>query len=111
MLMMDSNEQLQEGKPLHDFMVKNDLVDAIEQINPTLRDNKTYLDGTKRIDHIFLSPEMVEIAVKAGHHLFHQHFILDHKGVYIQFSAKQFFNDPTEDQTYFSYRGLKLSKR
>ena len=110
-LMMDSNEKLEVGKPLYDFMVGNDLMDAMEQLNPSAINDKTYLEGSKRIDHIFLTPDLAEIALKAGHHPFHQYFISDHKGIYIQFQAKDFFDDPTVDQTFFSYRGLQMDKR
>ena len=53
-LMMDSNESLERGNSLHDFLIDHNLVDAISYLNPTLKNDKTYLYGSKRIDHIFL---------------------------------------------------------
>ena len=32
------------------------------------------------------------MVVKVGHHQFDQHFVSDHKGVYIQFVAGEFFD-------------------
>ena len=64
-------------------MIDNNLIDAIGQLNPSWSEDKTYIDGSKRIDHIFISPGLAEIALKAGHHLFHLHFISDHKEIYI----------------------------
>ena len=109
--MMDSNEQFEDVKPLHRFMIDNNLIDAIGQLNPSWSEDKTYIDGSKRIDHIFISPDLAEIALKAGHHPIHQHFISDHKGIYIQFQAKDFFDDPSIDQTFYSFRGLQLNKQ
>ena len=43
----------------------------------------SYLYGYKRIDYTFVSPTLAEFTIKAGHHQFHQHFITDHKRVYL----------------------------
>ena len=111
LLMMDSNEELKYGSQLHNFTLQNNLVDAIETLNPAYKDDKTYIHGSTRIDHIFLSPELAEIALKAGHHQFHQHFMTDHKGVYVHFHADDFFESPKIDKTHFSFRALRLDRR
>ena len=90
-ILMDSNEELKEGNPLHQFMTSTNLVDAITVLNPDLTNDKTYIDGNKRIDHIFLSPNLANIAIRAGHHQFHQYVISDHKGVYVHFRTSELF--------------------
>ena len=72
--MMDSDIKLLQGNSLHNFMTNNNLIDAISTLNPALQEDKTFLHGSKRIDHIFITQELDKIATKAGHHLFHQHF-------------------------------------
>ena len=73
--------------------------------------DETYLDGSKEIDHIFLSPSLADVALKAGHHKFHQHFISDHRGIYIHFKVKDLFDMSTFDTTPFAYRELKMEDR
>ena len=72
---------------LADFLLDCNLVDSVSLLNLDLKLHPTYLWGSKRIDYIFVMPALAEVALKAGHHQFHQHFISDHKGVYIQFRA------------------------
>ena len=54
---------------------------------------------------------MATIAIKAGHHQFHQHFISDHKGVYIHFKANDLFDNQKIDRSQASYRRLRLGRR
>ena len=110
-LMMDSNESLERGNPLHDFLIDHSLVDAISYLNPSLKNDKTYLYGFKQIDHIFLSPELAYVALKAGHHQFYQHFVTDYKGVYIHFKVRDLFEEEKIDSTKFAFRELQLENR
>ena len=110
-IMMDSNEKLEDGNSLHNFVSNNNLTDAVGYLNPTLQNDKTYLNGSKRIDHIFLSPELADKAIKAGHHQFHQYFVTDHKGVYIHFKVKDLFEEEKIDSTNFAFRELQLENR
>ena len=80
-------------------------------MNPDLETDPTYLWGSKRIDYILVSPPLVEVAVKAGHHQYHQHFISDHKGAYIQFHAGDIFETATVDKSHASYRRLRMGRR
>ena len=77
--MADMNACIGANGDLQDLCTDNDLVNSIRLLNPTLLLDKTYLHGSKRIDYIFLSAALSEIAVKAGHHHFDQYFISDHK--------------------------------
>ena len=82
-----SNNLLPSEVPGHHFVTNNNLIDAIATLNPALQQDKTFLHSSKQIDHIFITPELVEIVTKAGHHHFHQHFALDHKGIYLHFKV------------------------
>ena len=92
-------------------MINNGLVDAISHLNPTLQKDKTYLDDSKRIDHIFLSSDLADLALKAGYLQFHQHFVTDHKGEYIHFKVKDLFDEAKIDTTPFAFRELQLENR
>ena len=52
----------------------NNLVDSVSLLNPDLEKDPTYLWGSKRIDYIFVTPVLAEVALKAEHHQFHQYF-------------------------------------
>ena len=110
-LMMDLNKELVQGNPLHFFTTHNNLIDAVATLNPALKNDKTFLHGSKRIDHIFITPELAEIATKAGHHHFHQHFASDHKGIYLHFKVGDLFESPKIDRSHFSHRNLQLQRR
>ena len=110
-LMADMNEATGEKGRLTDFIMECNLIDTVALLNPELEKDPTYLWGKKRIDYILVSPALAEIALKAGHHQFHQYFITDHKGVYIRFRAQDLFDTHSMDKTHKSYRRLRLGRR
>ena len=110
-LMADMNEYIGDTKDLYDFCQHNNLIDTVSLLNPDLMEDPTYLWGSKRIDYILVSPPLAELALKAGHHQYHQHFISDHKGVYIQFNAGDIFDTATVDKSHASYRRLRMGRR
>ena len=75
-----------------------------------MENDPIYLWGSKRIDYILMSPALAEVAVKAGHHHFNQHFISNHKEVYIQFKVDDLFDVDLMDKSNESYRRLKLGR-
>ena len=109
--MADMNEFIGEKKALHIFCQTTNLIDSISLLNPDLHSDPTYLWGKKRIDYILISPSLAEVAVKAGHHTYHQHFISDHKGLYIQFKASDLFDTATMDKSHAAYRRLRMGRR
>ena len=80
-------------------------------LNPDLEQDPTYLWGSKRIDLVLVSPALAGVAVKAGHHNFNQHFVSDHKGIFIQFKAADIFDTATMDKSHASYRRLRMGRR
>ena len=58
-----------------------------------------------------MTSALAEVAIKAGHHLFHQHFVSDHKGVYVHFKAADLFDTQFMDKSHASYRRLRLGRR
>ena len=109
--MADMNECMTLNGTLKDFCSKNDLIDAVGVLNPDLVKDKTYLYGSKRIDFIFLSLSLADIAVKAGHHQFDQYLVSDHKGIYVHFRASDLFDTQEMDRSQHSYRRLQLGRR
>ena len=91
--MAGMNECINTNGDLKEFCLDNDLLDTVALMNPSQMDDATYLYGKKRIDYIFITPALTAMAVKAGHHQFDQHFVSDHKGVYIKFRAGDLFDN------------------
>ena len=91
-LMSDMNEYIEDIGDLNELCTKHNLVDTVALLNPDIEQDPTYLYGSKRIDYIFTTYVLAEIALKAGHHHFHQHIISDHKGVYLHFQANGLFD-------------------
>ena len=110
-LMMDSNEDITDEGAFAMFAQNNDLVDIATQFDPLLVQSPTYIHSSKRLDYILLSPHLAEIAIKAGHHQFHQYMVSDHKGVYVHFRAEDLFDTETMDRSQFAYRRLRLCRR
>ena len=86
-------------------------MDVISVLNPSLVEDPMYLWGRRRIDFILVSQGALLAAVKGGHHLFNQHVVSDHKGVYVYFNARELFDVGSMDQTHFAFRRLVLSRR
>ena len=110
-LMADMNEFIGGEKALHTFCQRTNLIDYISLLNSDLQSDPTYLWGTKRIDCILIYPTLAEVAVKAGHYNYNQHFISDHKGLYIQFKAGDLFDTATMDRSHAAYRRLRIGRR
>ena len=87
------------------------MVDVATQFDPLLAQDPTYIHNNKRLDYILLSPNLAEIAIKAGHHNFHQHLVSDHKGVYVHFRADDLLATETIDRSQIAYRRLRLCRR
>ena len=109
--MLDFNEDIKDEGAFAIFAKNNDLVDIATQFDPLLAQNPTYLHSTKRLDYILLSPNLAEIAIKAGHHQFYQYMVSDHKGVYVHFRADDLFDTDTVDGSQLAYRRLRLCRR
>ena len=110
-IMLDANEAVDDKKELKAFQKSLALVDAVALLNPTAAKESTYLWGRNRLDYVFLSKGLQQAAVKAGHHLFHQHIISDHKGIYVHFNAFEFFELEEMDRAHFVHRKLVLHRR
>ena len=109
--MADMNKYIGEQKELYDFCQEKNLIDSITLMNPELEKEPTYLYGSKRIDYILITLTLAETALKVGHHQYYQHFITDHKGVYIQFRASDLFDTDKVDRSHEAYRRLRLGRR
>jgi len=61
-------------------------------MNPELKKDPTYMYGSKMIDYIIITRTLEETALKVDHRQYHQHFITNHKCVYLQFRASNLFD-------------------
>ena len=109
--MTDINECIKTNGDLQDFCLENDLIDTAGLLNPAQTNEATYMYVTKLIDYIFITPALLAMAVKAGYHQFDQHFVSDHKGVYLQFLTEDLFERKLMDRSHESYRRLRLGQR
>lgn len=103
-IMADMNENIGDGKEVHNVCQHNDPIDSVSLL-------ATYLWGSKQIDYILILPTLAEISVKTGHHQFNQHFTNDHNGIYIQFNAIDIFDTANMDHSHVSYWRLCMSRR
>ena len=110
-LMANMNELMGDKHDLHNFCQQTNLIDSISLLDPELNNDPTYLWSSKRIDYISISLTLAGLAVKAGRHHFNQHFISDHKVIYIQFKAADISDTATIDRSHESYRQLLMSRR
>ena len=76
---------------LYEICQQTNLVDSISLLDSELNNDPTYLWGSKWIKHIPIYPTLAELAVKAGHHHFNQHFISDHKGYLCPIQSGRYF--------------------
>ena len=67
-------------------------IDAVGLLHPGIEGDPTYAYSKKRIDYIFISSQLTIIVINAEHHQFHQHFVSDHIGFYLQFRASDLFD-------------------
>ena len=109
--MADMKNYIGKRGGLYDFFLENDLIDSVSLLNPNLEEDSTYFYGSKWIYFIFMTPTLVEMALKASCHQFHQHFISDYKGVYVQFSVDKLFDTHIKDKRHASYMKLKIGRR
>ena len=109
--MADMKEFIGDKQVLHTFCQRTHLIDSISLLNPDTHEDPTYLWGSKRIDYIYISLTLAEVAVKAGHHNFNQHLISDHKGLYKQFKTGDIFDTATMDRIHTSYRRRRMGRR
>ena len=109
--MANMNEYIGDNGALYDFCVENDLVDTVALLNPLYRERPYLHDWRKRIDYIFTTQALAGVALKGGHHQFHQHVISDHKGLYLHFNVRDLFDSNTCDTSHASYRKLWMGRR
>ena len=82
-LMLDANEDIVEKSHFSEFVLEAGLLDAVSLVEPALKDDPTYLWGSRRLDYVLITPGLQSALVKGGHHPFHQHLVTDHKGVFV----------------------------
>ena len=108
--MADMNKCIGEWKELCDFYQENNLIDSIALMNLELEKDPTHMYESKRIEYILITPTLVETALKARHNQYHQRFIIDQKGVYLEFRASGMSDADKIYRSHEAYRHLQLRK-
>ena len=84
------------------------LVDILQLQHKEASYPATYIRGTKRIDGIFVSYQIVHTVLRTGLTPFHTFFQGDHRAVYVDFSANLLFRSNTYELVRQKGRGLQL---
>ena len=108
-LMMDANGD-RSDKHFLTFMRENALHDVLEYHSPQIKDQSTYINGTKRLDYILVSEDLLSSGNSAGHTDFSHPFISDHRGVYWDVAVGDLFGSNTEAPKNVGQRGLQLER-
>ena len=89
--MMDANEDWEKdaGRELAEFLLESQLED-IHKVRQQPIPTTTYTRGSKRLDYIFMSTNLVGTVRKAGYMPIHDGVISDHRMCYIECNLKEF---------------------
>ena len=83
-LMIDTNEDIETGKQneLAEFLLETQLEDFYKARKQTTL-NTTYARGSKRLDYIFISPQLLPTVQKSGYLVLHDGIISYHRMCYM----------------------------
>ena len=110
-LMMDANKYTAENADLAKFARYHNLVDYIPTYDPQLAHDPTYIDGSKRLYYMFISPDLEDRIASADHNLFYHHHISDHNRIYARFRAGGIFDTKHIDGSHVYQRSFKMERR
>ena len=90
-LMMDANEEWERERngDLAEFLLETGLED-IHKMKQQEIPTTTYARGTKRLDHILVTPDLVQTVRRAGYLPIHDGVIADHRLCYIDCNLVEF---------------------
>ena len=108
-LMMDANGDSSDTH-LQNFIANTALHDVVEHHSPHLINQSTYRNGTKIIDLILVSEDLLTSSSRAGHTPYDTPFISDHRGVYWDIPCMDLFDSKPDTTTTISQRGLQLGR-
>jgi hypothetical protein len=95
-LMLDANEQMgTEEEGIQYLTTSCNLTDIHAHRCPNISNMATYSRGSKRIDFILISKNLVDTVTGAGFLPFFQGIESDHRGAFVNFDEKQLFHGKT----------------
>eukprot|EP00980_Cylindrotheca_fusiformis_P016915 scaffold5139_cov100-Cylindrotheca_fusiformis.AAC.1 len=95
-LMGDFNDDICSGSsPMQRLFQDRDLqfVDIIGRCHPHTQSLSTYIRGTKRLDFILITQDLVPAVRHCGYLPFHSHFRTDHRFAFIDFQTATLFGN------------------
>ena len=107
----DFNQDLTIGeKGMAKLVQECQLVDPIF-VHHGISNFNTYIRGSKVIDYVFVSEDLLDSIDACGYHPFCDHFYSDHRATYLDFNTKKLFGSTTVDLPKPSERGIHSKKR
>jgi hypothetical protein len=67
----------------------------------------TYTRGVKRLDYVFVTPQMVEHILRSGYESFHARIASDHRGYYVDFDLAGFLDRQLPSMFSASTRAIR----
>jgi hypothetical protein len=110
-IMIDANEQMgTEDEGISSLAATCNLTDIHAHHHQGINDIATYARGTKRIDFILLSKNLIEKTTASGFLAFYDGIETDHRGSFVDFDADMLFKDKTPVLHTQAQRNLKSKK-
>ena len=86
------------------------LIDPVYHKHRT-SDFNTYIRGSKVIDYVFVTEDLLSAIDSCGYHSFGEHFFSDHRAVYVNFNTKKLFGSLTNQLPHISMREIRSNQR
>ena len=108
-VMGDLNEVVGHRPGFNKVTSEFDLVDVMTHRHPIQNEVPTYSRGTKRLDYIFCTQNIVEAVVSCGIEPFNKHIFSDHRGLYVDWDESALFGTAAPAMTNKQSRRLQSS--
>jgi exonuclease III len=109
-LLGNFNEHIQEHRSsLQAISLDCQLIDIWKRRFPQSIELATYLQGSKRIDYVLISPAIEPAVLAVGYESFHHNIPTDHRGIFIDFDTQHLFGAEHNPMVSARHRDLKSS--
>ena len=107
-LMGDLNEVVGfDGSGFSKITSDHDLVDIMAHFHPIADEVATYARGTKRLDYIFCTPNLLPAILHSGVEPFNEHIPSDHRSLFVDWDEKALFGSKTAPMAAKNARRLQ----
>ena len=107
-LMGDLNEVVGfDGSGFSKITSAHDLVDIMAHFHPIADEVATYSRGTKRLDYIFCTPNLLSSIISSGVEPFNEHIHSDHRSLFVDWDEQRLFGSKSPLMAAKRYRRLQ----